>query len=87
MIWDIGAGTQLHRFIGHTDTIYQLTFSRDGSLLASGGQKHSLFLWMEFVFVVSCFVFVFPPVGGMDNCVKLWDTSIFEEKDELPKEW
>ena len=36
LVWDIGAGSQLHKYTGHTDTICQLAFSRDGTLLASG---------------------------------------------------
>lgn len=36
LIWDIDTATQLRDFTGHTDTIYQLEFSRDNAVLASG---------------------------------------------------
>ena len=47
---------------GHSDSVYQLVFSRDGSILAS---------------------------GGLDNCVKLWDTSGFDGDGKImePQKW
>ena len=36
MIWDIGKANKLCELKGHTDTVYQLVFSRDGNILASG---------------------------------------------------
>ena len=52
MIWDLGSASQVCELKGHSDTVYQLAFSRDGTILAS---------------------------GGLDNCVKLWNVSYFEE--------
>ena len=36
MVWDFAAGIQLVSFTGHSNTIHQLAFSRDSSILASG---------------------------------------------------
>ena len=52
IVWDISTASQVCELRGHTDTVYQLAYSRDGTILAS---------------------------GGLDQCVKLWDTSCFEE--------
>ena len=36
LVWDIGKAHKLCELKGHTDTVYQLMFSRDGTILASG---------------------------------------------------
>lgn len=36
LVWDVGKAHKLCELKGHTDTICQLMFSRDGSILASG---------------------------------------------------
>ena len=36
MIWEMGKAQKLCELKGHTDTVYQLVFSRDGNILASG---------------------------------------------------
>lgn len=36
LLWDIASGDMVAQLKGHTDTIYTLDFSRDGTLLASG---------------------------------------------------
>lgn len=38
LVWDIGKAQKLCELKGHTETIYQLMFSRDGNILASGVQ-------------------------------------------------
>ena len=35
-IWDLEKGSQVCELPGHTDTVYQLAFSRDSTILASG---------------------------------------------------
>lgn len=42
LVWDIENGTHLCELKGHSDTVYQLTFSRDGTILASGASKISV---------------------------------------------
>ena len=36
LVWDIAEGTLLTELKGHSDTVYSLSFSKDGNLLASG---------------------------------------------------
>ena len=62
LVWDIGSAAQVCELKGHSDSVYQLAFSRDGSILAS---------------------------GGLDNTVKLWNTSGFEEIGRItdPQKW
>ena len=35
-MWDLAEGTLLTELKGHSDTVYSLSFSRDGNILASG---------------------------------------------------
>jgi WD40 repeat protein len=44
-LWDIAAGRELRRFIGHTKPLRMLTVSPDGRMLASGGEDRSARLW------------------------------------------
>ena len=62
IVWDISTAGQVCELKGHSDTVYQLAYSRDGTILAS---------------------------GGLDKCVKLWDTSCFEENGVAmnPQHW
>ena len=36
LIWDLATGTMVAQLAGHTNTVYDLCFSRDGTMLASG---------------------------------------------------
>ena len=51
LVWEVGGATQLRELKGHQDTVYQLVFSRDGSLLASGGGDNTVKLWDVSTFV------------------------------------
>ena len=44
MVWDIGKAQKLCELKGHTDTVYQLVFSRDGNILASGIYIHNIYV-------------------------------------------
>ncbi|KAM5360193.1 hypothetical protein ACJZ2D_013903 [Fusarium nematophilum] len=44
-IWDATKGTRLHALSGHADTIRYLSFSRDGSRLASGDSSFTILAW------------------------------------------
>ena len=41
LVWDIGNGSQVYELKRHTDIVYQLSFSRDGTILASGQNIHT----------------------------------------------
>ena len=45
LVWDISTAALVCELRGHTGPVYQLVFSRDGSLLASGGMDGCLRLW------------------------------------------
>lgn len=45
MVWDRQTGAQLHRLVGHTDTVDGLFFHPDGQRLLSGGWDGAIFLW------------------------------------------
>jgi transcription initiation factor TFIID subunit 5 len=45
LIWDLGTASQVCELKGHKDTIFQLAFSRDGTILASGGGDNCVKLW------------------------------------------
>ncbi len=51
LIWDISSASQLCELRGHKYTVYQLVFSRDGALLASGGGDNTVKLWDVAAFV------------------------------------
>jgi WD40 repeat protein len=38
-LWDVGTGRQLFVLQGHRDTVWDIAFSPDGRLLASGGSE------------------------------------------------
>ena len=44
LVWDIGKASKVCELKGHTDTIYQLMFSRDGTILASGMSAHLILI-------------------------------------------
>ena len=45
LVWDIASASQVIELKGHTSTVYQLAFSRDSTLLASGGMDNCINLW------------------------------------------
>ncbi len=44
-LWDVATGENIHTFKGHTTDIQSLTFSPDGTLLASGSYDGTILLW------------------------------------------
>ena len=49
IVWDVASGTAVAHLTAHTDVVYALCFSRDGTLLASGetGKDPKIFRWTE----------------------------------------
>jgi WD40 repeat protein len=44
-VWDVGFGQELFSFNGHTDAVYALAVSSDGTWLASGSNDTTVQLW------------------------------------------
>ena len=44
-LWDVQTGEQLATLKGHTDGVYSVAFSPDGSTLASGSADNTVRLW------------------------------------------
>jgi WD40 repeat protein len=44
-VWAIETGEQLYRFVGHTDEIYDVAFSPDGTRLASVSADGTIVIW------------------------------------------
>ncbi len=44
-VWDLKAGTVLHRLRGHRDAIHAMALAPDGTLLATGGYDQRIILW------------------------------------------
>jgi len=93
-LWNIAGGQELRRFKGHTELIDILIFSRDGKMLASGGQDQTAILWdprtgnllvtlKGHTKAVTCIAFS-PDLrkvatGSDDETVKLWDLATGKE--------
>ena len=114
LLWDLSNGELVAQFKGHTDSVYTLCFSREGSLLASGKTAFIFVLqnekvtrvisshygkksWKDKIQFKQLINFIIVHIncsnsksyrystsvlrqssyslGGMDNCVKLWDTA------------
>ena len=44
-VWDLGSGRCMNEFSGHTDPIYSLAFSQEGTLLLSGAADNTVRAW------------------------------------------
>ncbi|RXG68127.1 Transcription initiation factor TFIID subunit 5 [Armadillidium vulgare] len=45
LVWDLSNGSLVAELISHTNSIYCLSFSRDGNLLVSGGLDKCIKIW------------------------------------------
>ena len=98
-LWDMTkGGTELAVLTGHTEAIYSIDFSPDGSLLASGSRDNSLRVWdvktgKELFFSLNhnreVHSVAFSPdgatlaSGGADGKIRLWDVQTKQEKKVL----
>jgi WD40 repeat protein len=44
-LWDIASGEETLTLRGHTEAVYSLAFSSDGSRLVSGGADRTVKIW------------------------------------------
>ena len=98
-LWDMAkGGVELAVLTGHTEAIYSIDFSTDGSLLASGSRDNSLRVWdvktgKELFFSLNhnreVHSVAFSPdgatlaSGGADGKIRLWDVQTKQEKKVL----
>ena len=47
IIYDSKSGEQFHSLKGHRDTVYSVSFSRDGKQFASGGADNCVIIWTD----------------------------------------
>jgi WD40 repeat protein len=88
--WDTHSGQEIHKFIGHSDRITQVTFSPDGKILASVSRDKTAKLWNpNSGKSINTFAghnkainaIVFNPNGqivataGEDRFIKIWETN------------
>ena len=95
ILWDIRSGQQKNTLTGHTSNVYSVSFSRDGSTLASGDREKTIHLWdvetgelkktlSDHDHYVS--VVLFSPdgeylaSGSWDDTIRLWDADTYEHK-------
>ncbi|KAF8580932.1 WD40 repeat-like protein [Ramaria rubella] len=80
-IWDLGSGRIVARLAGHTDSVYSMVFTQDGTQLVSGGLDKSVRYWN-----VSA-LGLLPVVNGVDRgegagevqCVCVWTDTGFDD--------
>jgi len=88
-VWDVASGEEVTQLSGHSDRVYSVSFSPDGSRIVSGSSDRSMRVWDvasgEEVTQLSdhngrVWSVSFSPDGerivssGLDRTVRVWDT-------------
>ncbi|MHA1945665.1 MAG: serine hydrolase [Candidatus Hodarchaeales archaeon] len=91
IIRNVTDGTILHNMTGHTDRVWSVSFSPNGSLLASASSDHSIILWdvssglemKTLNYSDECVLVDFSPDGSLlasasgntNDTIQIWDIS------------
>jgi WD40 repeat protein len=90
ILWDLGTGAELQRFVGHTDSVNACAISPDGKRLLSGSHDKTLRLWdLQSGAEVSRMVGHIAPItaclitsdgrraisAGLDYTIRLWELT------------
>jgi hypothetical protein len=101
-VWDWASGKELAELCGHTDQIYAVVFSPDGSRIVSGSNDRTIRLWDAQTFdeIVQLtghtdyvYSLAFSPEGRWlvsgsgDFTVRIWETDPLPVRIQAQRDW